>query len=112
MWSSEIILYEPFSEFLIEDDGISIHISHFNKLFLQCAIKAFIGGIVFWGFYSGDVLIDGKNFASSGEMFFEFGSVVMADIEDGAIEQIIEALKEVFSIEGIFTCVHTGESHL
>ncbi len=80
---------------LVEDCGISGHISKADKFILQGPVESLVDRIVLRCFHSGPTVLKIELLARSLEVSVKFRSIVSLNILDFAVKQDIQAVEEI-----------------
>ncbi len=95
MGSPKVILYQPFSHFLVKENRVFGHIPKLDKLLLNRAIETFVNSIVFWCSDTTPPVWDVEFFAGVFKVFVKFTPVVGLDVLNFSIQKIVESSKKV-----------------
>ena len=106
----EVVFNEPFGEFPVENLRIGAEIAQIHEFFLERTVEPLVVWIVFRRSDSRIVLLDPESRASSFEILFKLGAVVMTHPGDVFVEEKMQSQKEIFAVLGTLVSVHPGKS--
>jgi len=87
MGPSEVVLHQPLGQVVVEDRGISRHVSEADEFVLQRPVKSLVDRIVLGRFDPGPVMLKVELLAGCLKVEVELGSIVSLNILNLAVKQ-------------------------